>query len=84
MASVDAVHSLEELPQERPSFAVGRGGLESQQALLRSSAEWAIMGEKELSGATWGQAVLLDWYGSLGSCWHGTSHEELGLDQGTR
>jgi len=61
MASVDAVHSLGELPQERPSFAVGRGGLESQQALLRSSAEWAIMGEKELSGATWGQAVLLEW-----------------------
>ncbi len=61
MASVDAVHSLEELPQERPTFAVGRGGLESQQALLRSSAEWAIMEEKELLGAPWGQAVLLDW-----------------------
>jgi len=61
MASVDAVHPLEELPQERRSFAVGRGGLESQQALLHSSVEWAIMEEKELLGATWGQAVLLDW-----------------------
>ncbi len=61
MASVDAVHSLEELAQERPSFAVGTGGLESQQGLLRSSAEWAIMEEKELLGVTWGQAVLLDW-----------------------
>lgn len=61
MASVDAVHSLEELLQERPSFAVGRGVQESQHELLRSSAEWAIMGEKEQFGATWGQAVLLEW-----------------------
>ena len=60
MASVDAVHSLGELPQERPSFAVGRGGLESQQALLRSSVEGAIMGEKELFGVTCRPAVLLD------------------------
>ena len=47
MASVDAAHSLAEPPQQRSSFAVGRDGLESKQALLRSSAEWAIMGAND-------------------------------------